>query len=1080
MLRTLAWTILVLIPLGTLAQKPDVVLTTGHLDQINSIDFSSDGEWMATGSIDKLIKITELSSGKELRTFAGNDGRAAFVRFTPDNDHVAALFDHGEIKIWDIASGELTARFPSNDGVTGFDFCLEDEYIAFINENDQLVVSRLDGSEVRTVVDGYVWRTKVSVEGTSVFALDSKGGLLKFDLETGDTLNYVSLFDELFYSPSRMQVSPDGDLLAIAFDDHDIWLFNTSDLSLKGKLKGHDARIWAMDFASKENILVSSDHNSNIIVWNVDKEKIDEQHELTTFAPFALRIHPNQKFFLVGDGKEIHYVRLENGKILKTYRARGNKVQNMDYHGKLIAAATHDVKIKVWDLERGKILHSLMGFWPVAFTPDGDRMISMATATSMNIWDPLSGKKIASLPTDNELIQNINISDDGKWMSGAGFYGILKLWNLEEGTLVRRMTGHAGGIYGTDISSDNKWIASAGMDGSFRIWDLTSGDQLHLQEKAHEVIASDVQFSPDGKYLATCGWDKKVHVWKTGTWEKVRTLEGHTNSILSLDWHPNSRFLATSAGNNAVSEADNSVRVWDVETGEVICHYQGHMNNVQKVLFMDDGTKAASCGDDGAIRIWDFEECSEVASLLSVNTTDHIIVTPERYYSASKDALKAVSFRMGDKIYPFEMYDLWLNRPDIVMGSIGRSSEGLINAYYYVYKKRLKRMGYTEDDVGGDFHLPELLLEKKDIPLITQDSLIRLPVVVADERYKLDRIMVYVNNVPLYASNGIDLSEEQEKSLQYTVPIRLLPGENQVQVSVLNEKGAESLRQSFSVIRDVERTGNRLFLVTIGVSEYADEEFNLQYAAKDARDIATTISQASGIYEEVNHLSLLNEEVTLEALEKVKEFLSQAEPEDIVILFIAGHGLLDESFNYYFAPHDIDFNDPSARGIPYEVLEALLTGTRSMKKLLFMDTCHSGEVDKEEVEVMKEVEVEVEDVEFRNAGVGIREKNAFGFGNSIDLMNNLFADVSNGTGATVIASSGGAEFAMESDEWQNGLFTYCLLQGMSGLKADKDYNRQITLSELRSYVYNKVQTMSNGLQRPTSREDNISLDFRVW
>src|SRR5690606_11414220 len=92
----------------------------------------------------------------------------------------------------------------------------------------------------------------------------------------------------------------------------------------------------------------------------------------------------------------------------------------------------------------------------------------------------------------------------------------------------------------------------------------------------------------------------------------------------------------------------------------------------------------------------------------------------------------------------------------------------------------------------------------------------------------------------------------------------------------------------------------------------------------------------------------------------------------------------------------------------------------------------------------------------------------------------LFNDLRKGTGATVISSAGGVEFAMESDEWKNGLFTYCMLNGLKNRTADLNGDGVIMLLELQEYIVEKVTALSHGRQVPNSRIKNIELDFSVW
>ena len=101
------------------------------------------------------------------------------------------------------------------------------------------------------------------------------------------------------------------------------------------------------------------------------------------------------------------------------------------------------------------------------------------------------------------------------------------------------------------------------------------------------------------------------------------------------------------------------------------------------------------------------------------------------------------------------------------------------------------------------------------------------------------------------------------------------------------------------------------------------------------------------------------------------------------------------------------------------------------------------------------------DIAFRAVGVDIENKKKV---STSKVMNTLFQDLRRGSGATVISSAGGVEFAMESDEWKNGLFTYCLLMGIKSQKADLNGDGKIYLSELQFYVIDRVTKLSKGRQ----------------
>lgn len=71
-------------------------------------------------------------------------------------------------------------------------------------------------------------------------------------------------------------------------------------------------------------------------------------------------------------------------------------------------------------------------------------------------------------------------------------------------------------------------------------------------------------------------------------------------------------------------------------------------------------------------------------------------------------------------------------------------------------------------------------------------------------------------------------------------------------------------------------------------------------------------------------------------------------------------------------------------------------------------------------------------------------------------------------------------YALESNEWNNGAFTYAVFNVLENNAADLDGNEEVTVSELRSYVIGQVQELTKGKQKPTSRQENVEFDFRVW
>jgi hypothetical protein len=490
--------------------------------------------------------------------------------------------------------------------------------------------------------------------------------------------------------------------------------------------------------------------------------------------------------------------------------------------------------------------------------------------------------------------------------------------------------------------------------------------------------------------------------------------------------------------------------------------------------------------NEAKFELWHLDQ-GKISDLYLDDDGHLIAVLPTGEYAGR--SFRNVAFRIGVKGYPFEQFDLRLNRPDIVLERLGAPDEAVAIAKQ-LREKRLKRMGVTEEMLKPDFHVPELEI-LGDIPATTDADEISLSIRASDSKYPLQRLKVFVNNVPVNGRDGESLRDQNSQILERTIPIKLAAGRNKIQVSVLNNAGAESLYANAEVNCTAKRPKPTLYAVAMGVSEYSNTDWNLKYAAKDARDVLTRLkSKAGDSYGEVKELLLTDKEVTKESIAKIKDFLSGATIDDTALMFVAGHGLLDSKYDYYFGTTDIDFNNPADKGIAFEEFDDLLADLPSLKKSLLIDTCHAGELDEEEKTLLASAGgasaalptangVAVRSIGTRGMNVKAIE-GARGASEWYDRLQGLFVDLRRGSGSTILSSSAGAEYALESSERQNGLFTYAVLDALDGNKeADTDKDGSVEMSELGEYVKKRVAALTNNKQSPNTRRVNLEGDFTL-
>jgi WD40 repeat protein/uncharacterized caspase-like protein len=553
--------------------------------------------------------------------------------------------------------------------------------------------------------------------------------------------------------------------------------------------------------------------------------------------------------------------------------------------------------------------------------------------------------------------------------------------------------------------------------------------------------------------------------------------------VLACHYITSGNTCASPFGSNriAVGKGNGEIHLFDRSSSLIVEKKQAHQARVNSITQHPSGRFAMATSDDRTISLFHTETNELVAYLTTCNEgRDYIIRTPDNYYMSSQYGTDAIHFAVGTDSYNFDQFDLKYNRPDIVLSRIGLADKKQIDMLYHAYQKRLRRMNYTEEMLSAEFHVPSLKIVNAQ--QLTQAKMPQqeIKIEASDSKYKINSVNVWINGVPVFGMSGKPVNKNKHISL--SLPVTLASGHNTIQVSCLNEKGAESYRETVEANVPAMTGKPHLWIATIGVSKFADQRFNLTYAAKDAKDIERTLSAVNRKdYEEIHTLSLTDADVTQANLHKVSDFLSNAGRNDTAILFYAGHGLMDQSYDYFLGTYDTDFTNPSQKSIPYEEFESLLDGIAPLRKLLLLDACHSGEIDKEDVKMVQANNTSLvkQGITFRNAGIRLPQAVSTTAEEIDELLSDNFSKLQRGSGATIISSSSGLQVSREGDQWNNGLFTYCLIQGLKDKKCDENHDGKISTRELQSYCAAMVQQLSNGNQRPSSRRENHLLDFNI-
>ena len=245
----------------------------------------------------------------------------------------------------------------------------------------------------------------------------------------------------------------------------------------------------------------------------------------------------------------------------------------------------------------------------------------------------------------------------------------------------------------------------------------------------------------------------------------------------------------------------------------------------------------------------------------------------------------------------------------------------------------------------------------------------------------------------------------------------------------------------------VRATGPTLWVLAIGVSEYADATLALRFADADARAVAQELARQQGgpVYGAVRTKVLTNADVSRESvIGAMQTFFADARPDDVAVVFVAGHGVQDRATrSYFFLPHAATFDTVMTEGVRMSDFDAMVRGLRRNigQVVIMLDTCHAG---------------------------------AFGFSEAIVPADDLAGRVSVGEGLYLLAATKPGEESRERPALGHGAFTFALLEALSG-GADAAGDGLLSVSDLFGYVARRVPEITGGGQHPYSKTEGTDL-----
>lgn len=1032
------------------------VIQKGHELAVLSVAISSDSNFIATGSKDKTIKLWEVSTGREVRTFAGHEHWVNSLQFSSDGKFLISGSYDKSVRIWNVMTGNEV----------------------FVKNGDDFITDAAFDPKMRFFVACGYNRTGAQ-DSARIYDFNTKRKLATIPVNADEGRGFgVSV-----------SISHDGNWIAFGEDNRVINVYRTHDWKLAYNLQaegwcGGCATFTAFDPRSKFVYAVS--HRGPLRQFNLSDGTLLKTYSEKIDDLVGLSVSPDGQWLTVATEKECRVYNTSSGDTTKTFVTNEKALLHriaFSVDSRSVFITSDDNTAFAWDHQTGKKVKTFTGFlnerdgggltydpnfsWQAAIakyirlkndiiiTEDGKSLIKGKFGKKARQWDIATGRAIMDFSAHEKAVISSDLSSNGNRLVTGGADGTIIVWDLKTGDTLRVIRSYREPIFDVRFSPDEMKVVSASWDATMKIHDLTNGFRTHYIEFEENSSAYNVSFHPSGLYILAARLNHSLQLWEPETRKIVRDFIGHTNVVSSFAFSKDNNTLMSASWDGTIrlwdigtglmtkkfshskspvhtaiygqdekliysAGADRVIRVWDQASGKITRTFTGHQTEITSLLFSPDNKMLISHSVDGVTKFWDIATGREFFEHIHLGDNDWMVKNPAGYFNATDRARKYIHFVDGTKTFSVDQFFNEFYRPELLPEIFqSRGSTGQLKGIQHMLK-------------GS----PPPTVRVAVLP--ASEGKAELLIRITDQGAGTRNLKIYHNgkNVSL---KGEHVTMPQVKGQRVTIKqlVTLVGGENIFSATATNKDDIESDPHTATIFSEFPVKASTCHILAVGINQYKNPKLSLNYARDDAEAFSSMVNEKGTLFKEIKVHKVYDTEATREnILATLDDLATKISSEDVFIFYYAGHGSMVDNKFYFIPTESLRLYDPnslSREAIEATVLQEKFKHILALKQLIIMDACQSGG----SVELL--------------ANRGASEEKAI-------------AQLARSAGIHVMASAGSEQFATEFAALGHGLFTYVLIRGLQGEADGAPKDGKVTIYELKSYIDDQVPELTREMK----------------